>query len=246
MRNIGCCHCTTGEKMIDDYIVKSLKVLNKVQYELDEYLKTETSLIYPQKNEPKKSKPLKRISEQEAKILLCHILLQEHVVFSLETPTVEKYSFTGNKKISGNLDLCIYEIRNVKYYRSNCIEYKAHNMSKTYKNDFQKLLREQGDNYFIHILQSADNYTLCSAREKNSKGKPVINKYLSDINDILKTKTDLDFNTITLYICVLSPFLIIKKKIYKSELTISMNDKYCIKENSIIINNQNWELVKNT
>ena len=83
------------------------------------------------------------------------------------------------------------------------------------------------------------------------KGKPVINKYLSDINDILKTTTDLNFNTITLYICVLSPFLIIKKKIHNSELTLSMNENdffldYCIKENSIIINNQNWELVKNT
>lgn len=237
--------------MIDDYIVQSLEVLNKIQCELDEYSKTKTSLIYPQKNEPKKGGPLKRISEQEGKILLCHILLQKNVVFSLETPTVEKYSFTGNRNISGNLDLCIYEIRNNKYYRTNCIEYKAHNMRKTYKTDFQKLLHEQGNNYFIHILQSADNYTLCSLKEKKSKGKPVINKYLSDINDILKTKTDLNFNTITLYICVLSPFLIIKKKIHNSELIISMNENdffldYCIKENSIIINNQNWELVKNT
>ena len=56
--------------MIDDYIVQSLEVLNKIQCELDEYSKTKTSLIYPQKNEPKKGGPLKRISEQEGKILL--------------------------------------------------------------------------------------------------------------------------------------------------------------------------------
>ena len=95
--------------MIDDYIVKSLKLLNKVHSESDECSNVETSLIYPQKIESKKKESSKRISEQEAKILFCHILLQDNVAFSVETPTIGKYSFTGNTKISGNLDLCIYK-----------------------------------------------------------------------------------------------------------------------------------------
>ena len=83
----------------DKYIVESLKMLHKIQDELGECSNTGHSLIYPKKKEPKTDEQVKRISEQEAKILLCHILLQKNVAFSVETPTIEKYSFTGNTMV---------------------------------------------------------------------------------------------------------------------------------------------------
>jgi len=219
--------------MIDDYIVKSLKLLNTVQYELDEYsnvesLKllntvhsesdeysnTKTSLLYPKKRDSSE-----RISEQEAKILFCHILLEKNVAFSVETPTIEKYSFTGNTKRSGNLDLCIYEKKENKYVRSNCIEYKAHNESTTYQSDIEKLLSEKGNNYFVHILDSVNSGTLYTSSAQINR-TPVINKYIDTIKRLNDSKAcnEIRFDSLTFYICILNPFCIITNKIYKKDI----------------------------
>ena len=210
--------------MIDDYIVKSLKLLNNVQYESDECSNvkpsesdecsnTKTSLIYPKKRDSSE-----RISEQEAKILFCHILLKENVAFSVETPTIGEYSFTGNKKRSGNLDLCIYGKKENKYVRSNCIEYKAHN-DKTYQSDIEKLLSEKGNNCFVHILPGVNNRTLYKPSAQTTR-IPVINKYINTINTIksLKDSKEIRFDSLTFYICILNPFRIITNTISKTDI----------------------------
>ena len=199
------------EYMLDEYIVKSLKLLNTVQYELDECSNTKTSLIYSKTRDSSK-----RISEQEAKILFCHILLENKVVFSVETPTIGKYSFTGNTKISGNLDLCIYKREENKYVRSNCIEYKAHNESKTFRSDIEKLLCEKGDNYFVHILPGVNNGTLYNSSTQ-TKRIPVINKYINTIKS-LKDSNEIRFDSLTFYICILNPFRIITNTISKTDI----------------------------
>ena len=206
--------------MIDDYIVESLKLLNNVQYESDECSNVkpsesdESSLIYPKKRDSSE-----RISEQEAKILFCHILLKENVAFSVETPTIGEYSFTGNKKRSGNLDLCIYEKEENKYVRSNCIEYKAHNGSKAYQSDIEKLLSEEGNNYFVHILPGVNNRTLYKPSAQTTR-IPVINKYINTINTIksLKDSKEIRFDSLTFYICILNPFRIITNTISKTDI----------------------------
>ena len=197
--------------MIDDYIVKSLKLLNTVQYELDECSNTKTSLIYPKKRDSSE-----RISEQEAKILFCHILLKNKVVFSVETATIGEYSFTGNKKISARLDLCIYKKEENQYVRANCIEYKAHNESKTFRSDVEKLLCEKGDNYFVHILRKVDNGTLYKSSAQTIE-TPVINKYINTIKS-LKDSKEIRFDSLTFYICILNPFRIITNKISKDDI----------------------------
>ena len=216
--------------MIDEYIVKSLKLLNTVQYESDEYsnvesLKllntvqyeldecsnTKTSLIYPKKRDSSE-----RISEQEAKILFCHILLENNIAFSVETPTIETYSFTGNTKRSGNLDLCIYKKEKNKYVRSNCIEYKALNESKTFRSDIEKLLCEKGNNYFVHILDSVNSGTLYTSSAQRNR-TPVINKYINTIKS-LKDSNEIRFDSLTFYICILNPFCIITNKILKIDI----------------------------
>ena len=243
--------------MIDDYIVKSLKLLNTVQYELDEYsnvesLKllntvhsesdecsnTKTSLIYPKKRDSSE-----RISEQEAKILFCHILLKENVAFSVETPTIGEYSFTGNKKISARLDLCIYKKEENQYVRSNCIEYKAHNKSKTFRSDIEKLLCEKGDNYFVHILDSFNSGTLYTPSAQTNR-TPVINKYINTINS-LKDSNEIRFDSLTFYICILNPFCIITNTISKTDIeNIDTKLKLEItpQELPITDSNSNWKI----
>ena len=200
----------------DKYIVESLKMLHKIQDELGECSNTDPSLIYPKKKEPKTDEQAKRISEQEAKILLCHILLQKNVAFSVETPTIEKYSFTGNTKRSGNLDLCIYEKKENKYVRSNCIEYKAHNKSKTFRSDIEKLLCEKGNNYFVHILDSVNSGTLYTSSAQTNR-TPVINKYINTINS-LKDSNEIRFDSLTFYICILNPSCIITNTISTTDI----------------------------
>ena len=232
----------------DKYIVESLKMLHKIQDELGECSNTDPSLIYPKKKEPKTDEQAKRISEQEAKILLCHILLQKNVAFSVETPTIEKYSFTGNTKRSGNLDLCIYEKKENKYVRSNCIEYKAHNESKTYQSDIEKLLSEKGNNYFVHILPGVNNGTLYNSSAQTTR-IPVINKYINTIKRLNDSKdcNEIRFASLTFYICILTPFCIIANKIYKKDIAgidTKLKLKYEIASEGISItdSNSNWKI----
>ena len=247
--------------MIDDYIVKSLKLLNTVQYELDEYSNVEslkllntveyeldecsntetslTSLIYSKTRDSSK-----RISEQEAKILFCHILLEKNVAFSVETPTIGTYSFTGNTKMSGRLDLCIYKKEKHKYVRSNCIEYKAHNKSKAFRSDIEKLLCEKGDNYFVHILRKVDNGTLYKSSAQTIE-TPVINKYINTIKN-LKDSKEIRFDSLTFYICILNPFCIITNKISKTDIEnidtkLKLEYKITPQGLSIRDSNSNWE-----
>ena len=228
----------------DKYIVESLKMLHKIQDELGECSNTGHSLIYPKKQEPKTDEQAKRISEQEAKILLCHILLQKNVAFSVETPTIGKYSFTGNTKRSGNLDLCIYEKKENKYVRSNCIEYKAHNESKTYQSDIEKLLSEKGNNYFVHILPGVNNGTLYNSSAQTTR-IPVINKYINTINKLKESK-EIHCESLTFYICILNPFCIITNKILEIDITdidtkLKLEYEITSQGLSITDSNSNWE-----
>ena len=231
--------------MIDDYIVESLKLLNKVQSESDECSNVKpsesdgSSLIYPKKRDSSE-----RISEQEAKILFCHMLLKENVAFSVETPTIGEYSFTGNKKISARLDLCIYKKEENQYVRSNCIEYKAHNKSKTFRSDIEKLLCEKGNNYFVHILDSVNSGTLYTPSAQTNR-TPVINKYINTINS-LKDSNEIRFDSLTFYICILNPFCIITNTISKTDIEnidtkLKLKYKITPQELSIRDSNSNWE-----
>ena len=228
----------------DKYIVESLKMLHKIQDELGECSNTDPSLIYPKKKEPKTDEQAKRISEQEAKILFCHILLQNKVVFSVETPTIGEYSFTGNKKISARLDLCIYKKEENQYVRSNCIEYKAHNESKTFRSDIEKLLCEKGNNYFVHILDSVNSGTLYTSSAQTNR-TPVINKYINTIKS-LKDSNEIRFDSLTFYICILNPFCIITNKILEidiDDIDTKLKLEYEITSQGLLItnSNSNWK-----
>jgi len=230
-------------KQIENLIINSSIKLFSLNDELANK-KNDGKLIFPMKNEPKKFKK-KRISEQEARFIFCNEIELNaiNLFYSIETPTINKYSFTGTKEISGNIDVCIYKYENNSFTRKSNIEFKAHNMVKSFKKDFHKLLNENGEmNFFIHILESIDNHTLYSKNIKTNSGMPVINKYLQDIHD-LNSKFNLMNTEITIFIISLSPKLIIKKSFNPKLSKFTHNEfslDYNILKDKVDIKNTNW------
>jgi hypothetical protein len=230
--------------------------------------KNSIGLIYP-KIYKKEEKCEPRISEQELKTLFCAELIDNNKnenkrrIFSLETPTIAKYSFKKNrvkdkKYQSGNIDVCIHEFTGENCMRKSNIEFKAHNEGD-FLSDFAKLMGETGDNYFIHVLESMDNGTLY--KEKDSNRKAVINKYLIAIDKInknpgeyIKSGNSNEYNKITFYICILDknlkPSLLLKNTINRkndiSKIEDKLELKYTIKEEIFSFNKEdkkNWEKI---
>jgi hypothetical protein len=190
------------DKLIEDTIRKYKSIKNE-----SDNVKGSIGLIYPKK----RSDDI-RISEQELKILFCSELINKGKIFSVETPTIGTYSFTGTGYESGNIDVCIFDFNSEKYNRVNNIEFKAHN--KNYKSDFEKLIGEKGENYLIHVLPSINNGTLYNI--KFTGRKPVINKYIEEMEIIYSDVTKLNYySTLTFYICIIDPFILLKNIINK-------------------------------
>jgi hypothetical protein len=227
--------------IVDTVIENTIRKYKLIKNELDT-VKGSIGLIYP-KN---RSSDI-RISEQELKVLFCAELININKIFSVETPTVGKYSFTGKNSESGNIDVCIYDFKDKKYLRTNNIEFKAHN--KNYKSDFEKLIGEEGDNYFIHVLPSINNGTLFS--DKSSKRKPVINKYIEQIDAIYTCAGKPNkYKTLTFYICILDPFILLKNIINKehdgciSKIKSKLELNYSIRKNIFNFDKKNWIEIK--
>jgi len=132
-----------------------------------------------------KGKP--RISEQEIRFLFIETILSEKPPalchYSIEAPTEKCYSFSKgkfdlpdpSKGRSASVDTCLYfadpSIPSKKRYKISYIEFKAGNPapdSISIKKDFLKLLHdaEGRENYFVHIVESGDEWTLDSIRKK--------------------------------------------------------------------------------
>ncbi|MDR0834706.1 MAG: hypothetical protein LBN93_11090 [Candidatus Symbiothrix sp.] len=139
-----------------------------------------------------------RISEQEARFLFVkQIENQPDFYYSVETPTSERYRFTGvpepridPKGKSGSIDVCLYERVSDQYERKHLIEFKAHNVDvDDFKKDFLKLKYENNGktltNYFVHILKTFDAGTIDSLKKKyqkafeiNDKSQPITNSII--------------------------------------------------------------------
>lgn len=242
----------TDSNVIDNLIVKSLEQLNVISEEYNNIIKhNNISLVFPacyDKNENQKNK---RVSEQEARVIFCNQLINNNIYFSIETPTRKKYSFSGKGERSGNIDVCIFEKKDNIFRRKSCVEFKSHNVvQENINKDFEKLLCEGGDNYFIHILSSADNRTLNNIIEKyiSALSNDKIYNYIKEeVEDEEKLSQSL-----VLYICVLGPrFCILKKEIKikqidwdecdKNYFESKMKIKYTVRDEKIFFENNNWE-----
>lgn len=161
-----------------DAVQLSIKVLNRlttIGYE-KKCLVSTGQLIFPSK------KDLHRISEQELRQLFIEEFKNEYekLYYSIEAPTVYKYSFTNELKQikigdetnigqSALLDMCVFEKGKELYKRLLNIEFKHKNATEAnISKDVLKLMHEEQNGAFILLLKNTDSGTLKSVFSKFS------------------------------------------------------------------------------
>jgi len=207
-------------------------------------------LIFPTKREA-----IIRKSEQEARVFFCNELESinnKGMYYSIETPTIEKYSFKekenlSNKKgQSARFDLTIFFEKNKKVERSVNIEFKNTNSDDfSIKKDILKLISENQSGIFFHILHSIDSGTFKNNRKTIGTG--VFNKYIRGIKecnwDSKKEQKYLLFTIILLRYKIIL-FKIFEKKNLKDIDNFFRLD-YKVKKGQIKFNNTHGWQVEN-
>ena len=222
------------EKMVEDLIIESLIELCDLscEYCRNEETEIKSKIIFPQKRKNRDEEKIKnryckkkknndcnrRVSEQEAKVLFIKNMQEpkyEGFLYSVETPTKRKYSFSKNEtetesSKSGNIDICLHENNGE---RKHLIEFKANNTG-SYFPDFVKLLYDNErilTNYFVHVLENSKKGTI----------KSVVNKYNNAIYECKEWKEDKDNQSkIKVFLCIMA-----KKSIRKYEVDIDDVDQ---------------------
>ncbi|MEN2412928.1 hypothetical protein [Flavobacterium mesophilum] len=135
-------------------------------------------LIFPLKIQDGGKKEIVRISEQELRFLFIEEfkIKYPNLYYSIETPTTWKFSFgktvetciVDDNGQSASHDMCVFE-KNVTnhYVRKMNIEFKYRNsgIEKSGK-DILKLIAEEQDGAFIHLLKNTNSKTLSSVFTK--------------------------------------------------------------------------------
>ena len=245
------------DKMIDAVVIckKVLIRLSIMDYEKNVGNSSE-QLIFPNKIQAKGN--IKRISEQELRLLFIEEFKEAYpkLFYSIETPTVKKYKFgnsydtleINNKGQSASLDMCVFEWSKKHYQRMLNIEFKHKNVSiKNIAKDILKLIGEEQNGAYIHLLTNTDNGTLC-----NNNRTGVFNKLYRSFSDFKEFWNGYNKN-IRIIIISLDQKILIHHEINKSNLKslkeIFFMDSSCddikkIKGNdwkSWAANNEKWK-----
>jgi len=170
-------------KIVEEMIIKSLTELMGLTCE-DNTKDARSNLIFPKY----RNNGGKRVSEQEAKLLFVKQIENNGTfLYSVETPTEDSYSFSGENPRSGCIDMCLHEKNGS---RIHLIEFKAKTPKQSsYSKDFEKLLCDTKNltNYFIHILEDTDNGTIPSVEDKYREAyNNTVNKSEKKIQSNLK------------------------------------------------------------
>jgi len=172
---------------------------------------------------PKLRNNVMRISEQESKICFTYILFKEKINFSVETPTLNTYSFTGNNDLSARIDITIYNKENREYN----VEFKAHNPAqKSISKDFEKLIKETKKGNWFHTFKNINSSTL----------KRLIEKFNNSIQDT--ATTDCSKEDLLVFIAILDLKCILYYKLANTSGEIPVFE-YKIKRGNFICNNLN-------
>jgi hypothetical protein len=115
-----------------------------------------------------------RASELEMRFVLTTMIERYNfpgLGYSIESPTVEPYSFKGKKSRSAATDLSLY----IDNQKEDNMELKAHNpATSSILKDIKKLVGEPCLGAWIHLLKNKDSGTL----------KSIINKLCSSLNGL--------------------------------------------------------------
>lgn len=162
--------------------------LSAMDFEKDKGYSSE-QLIFPKKIQAKRTEHKNRISEQELRLLFIEEFKENspELFYSIETPTIEKYNFGksyGDIKVDNDgqsalLDMCIFERNTEGYNRILNIEFKHKNAGiKNIGKDVLKLVHENQEGAFIHLVDNTDRGTFCN---KNDTG--IFNKLYKSFSD---------------------------------------------------------------
>jgi len=246
----------------------STRVLERLSIMGDELINNLSceKMIFPQKKNEEKER---RISEQELRFVFVDEFLKrckEGYYYSVETPTEKKYSFgkcfcdirvdkyDGQSALS---DMMIYKREKEKYTRNLNIEFKYANVELSHiAKDILKLLHENQNGAFIHLLKNTDSGTLCNNTDPNAnkekkckddidKGTGVLNKLRHSFNKF-KNWNSGENKQITIVIMSLDQKALIYRIIKKGDLDKNIDTIFfnggC--DDILKIKGSEWNIVK--
>lgn len=130
-----------------------------------------------------------RVSEQEFRqaFILAMVSWQKarkNFVFSIETPTSQRYSFSGKGTRSALTDLTLYNKSNQEKILN--IEFKSGNARfSSVRKDIEKLLRESTSGGFFQLFESSDNKSLATFLKKLNRALEMLTKEACETRSIL-------------------------------------------------------------
>lgn len=180
-------------------------------------------LIFPMKIQANGTKHKDRISEQELRLLFIEEFkeIYKEFFYSIETPTIFKHSFgklyedikSDGSGQSASIDMCIFKRVSDRYHRILNIEFKSKNPQiKGIGKDVLKLIAEEHNGAFIHLLDNSNKGTLCNVNETG-----VFNKFHQSFSRFQENWVN-EHKSIQLIIISLKQKIIIHRKIKKSDL----------------------------
>jgi len=151
-------------------LLKDIEIINKeLSFDLWNicFFKDKPRGLSPRLIFPMKRDEVKRISEQESKLLYGSILNRTNYYYSIETPTKGSYSFSGSKSISARSDLSLYCIENNTLTKIANVELKFGMVEDNLiKKDIEKLIRENIVGNWFHTIKNINLGTIGKIFEK--------------------------------------------------------------------------------
>lgn len=140
---------------------------------------------------------IRRVSEQEARVLMCVLLEQAGSYYSVETPTAETYQQSGTYALSARADLTVHGSRRNGDRILN-VEFKAGTPPvEVFRKDLEKLTREGVAGLWFHTLEKATPRTLAT-----------LALHIRDAWSLLLEHGGIATHDIDFAICVLNPALL--------------------------------------
>ena len=159
-----------------------------------------------------------RVSEQEARFAFVEGLYPAPLLYAVEAPTSKKYTFKGDKSLSAQTDLAVYDVTGVRLCN---VEFKAKGVSPSAKShfpiykDLQKLLREPLWGLWFHLLAAVDNSTI----------NDLLSVMVSEMVAVCRKFSDIKSPGITVHICVLKHDFAIQKDLFLGHDLKSLQDE---------------------
>ncbi len=156
-------------KLVEESAVELMEIYD--QRKKGCFVKRKTKIIFPKYRKKKhEDKDEYRISEQELRFVMTGLLEKNNdisdICYSVETPTEDKYRFSGKNYRSASTDLTLYYCNEKKEKKIN-IELKAHNATLASINkDIEKLLNEPYCGLWVHLLVNEDSGTIRALFDK--------------------------------------------------------------------------------